>query len=653
MAVGISALSCGRGIRPSLFPAWSRRDLLAGLGRVSCDRDIMYSRTTVLLLAAPLFGIPVGMESVVLLALFQIAFWCICGTAGKKQKYFRGGKERSISARCSVLVCMVLSVCLAVSFLGVSPNSERLFQSVYAAEGFVYRGLRQISGQADEPIVGGTVSGRNNYRTGTPQLEVLLSEQPSEVLYLKGFTGREYTGGDWEYADENELFAAMADLLDWQEWESWIGAMYSTMYFALNEESVRREDTEPVTMAISQANGELYALYYPYYCRWNRQIDLGPEWYGFDYFERADMDVDWDTVADTFGRAAGWYLAILRSYESVIQTAYTGVPEDLLPRLSRLCRENPLEGTEEVTAFITSVLENSASYTLTPGNAPLNEDIVEYFLFENHEGYCVHYASAATLIYRLYGIPARYAAGYMLLPDDFEQQEDGTWRAVVTDESAHAWTEIFLEDYGWTPVDVTPAEDGTVRAFYPGFDSDTLSSALGSLSLNMDTGNDDQEEQNAEIRTGQPVQGQGKQFGTEDLQNMFLLLGAAVLEGLCLLPLILSCRRIRRACRMEKAGCRQIFALLLEMMHYAGTLDGYTGGEPDFPEALAAVVPDIRRQEAEMLQEIVSRAAYSMNEPTAHETAVVREICIRAGECIYGSLGKWKKFLFKYVRAYV
>lgn len=143
----------------------------------------------------------------------------------------------------------------------------------------------------------------------------------------------------------------------------------------------------------------------------------------------------------------------------------------LLGSGAALCREHPASDLAEATSVILSVLENSTSYTLTPGSAPVNTDIVEYFLFESREGYCVHYASAATLMYRLYGIPARYGAGYAVQPSDFVRQEDGTWVAEVTDESAHAWTEIFLEDYGWTPVEVTPASDGSMLASYPGFDA--------------------------------------------------------------------------------------------------------------------------------------------------------------------------------------
>ena len=95
-----------------------------------------------------------------------------------------------------------------------------------------------------------------------------------------------------------------------------------------------------------------------------------------------------------------------------------------------------------ITEFIRNTLRSQASYTLTPGRTPVNEDVVEYFLFESGQGYCQQFASAATLLYRLYGVPARYVSGYLLQPEDFEKQEDETWRAEVTDESAHAWSEV-------------------------------------------------------------------------------------------------------------------------------------------------------------------------------------------------------------------
>ena len=105
--------------------------------------------------------------------------------------------------------------------------------------------------------------------------------------------------------------------------------------------------------------------------------------------------------------------------------------------------------------FVRQTLADRIRYTTSPGQIPYGQDPVEYTLFERGQGYCQHFASAAVLMLRLYGIPARYVSGYALSPSDFEEQEDGGYLASVTDASAHAWPEIFLEDYGWVPIEVT------------------------------------------------------------------------------------------------------------------------------------------------------------------------------------------------------
>lgn len=118
--------------------------------------------------------------------------------------------------------------------------------------------------------------------------------------------------------------------------------------------------------------------------------------------------------------------------------------------------QRPLTDPGEITQYIREFLWSHATYSLTPGMMPLGEEVAEYFLFEGGQGYCQHFATAATLLYRLYGIPARYAAGYAVQPEEFEESEDGLYRAVLTDGQAHAWVEIYLKDAGWIPVEVTP-----------------------------------------------------------------------------------------------------------------------------------------------------------------------------------------------------
>ena len=65
----------------------------------------------------------------------------------------------------------------------------------------------------------------------------------------------------------------------------------------------------------------------------------------------------------------------------------------------------------------------------------------------------MHFASAGVLLLRRLGVPARYVTGYAA--------EIGSSGSVpVPDTAAHAWVEIYLNGYGWYPVDVTPADSG-------------------------------------------------------------------------------------------------------------------------------------------------------------------------------------------------
>lgn len=82
---------------------------------------------------------------------------------------------------------------------------------------------------------------------------------------------------------------------------------------------------------------------------------------------------------------------------------------------------------------------------------------VEYFLFENRKGFCVHFASAGTLLFRLAGKEARYAEGYAVPASAFEEQEDGTYQAQISGAMGHAWCQVWcLDDGYWENIEVTP-----------------------------------------------------------------------------------------------------------------------------------------------------------------------------------------------------
>lgn len=91
-------------------------------------------------------------------------------------------------------------------------------------------------------------------------------------------------------------------------------------------------------------------------------------------------------------------------------------------------------------------------YTLDVPDPPQGVDFVSYFLLGEQRGYCTYFATAMTVLCRMAGVPARYVEGYVALPD-----ERGV--CIVTGDTAHAWTEVYLRGVGWVTFDATPTHD--------------------------------------------------------------------------------------------------------------------------------------------------------------------------------------------------
>ena len=105
--------------------------------------------------------------------------------------------------------------------------------------------------------------------------------------------------------------------------------------------------------------------------------------------------------------------------------------------------------------IIVDYVANSARYSLnTPRMDSDAEDFARWFLEESDKGYCVHFATAATVLLRAAGIPARYVTGYMV---NCEAGETVT----VESDRAHAWVEYFDEDLRtWLVAEPTPPDFG-------------------------------------------------------------------------------------------------------------------------------------------------------------------------------------------------
>lgn len=106
--------------------------------------------------------------------------------------------------------------------------------------------------------------------------------------------------------------------------------------------------------------------------------------------------------------------------------------------------------TNMVTTVISEYIKSSAVYSLTPEKMdPSYDDFAQWFIEDADEGYCVHFASTATVLLRAAGIPARYVTGYMV-------EAQAGRETTVYQKNAHAWVEYWDKNYGWQVLEVTP-----------------------------------------------------------------------------------------------------------------------------------------------------------------------------------------------------
>lgn len=659
------------------------------------SHGLIYLFITLLLLLSSFINIHVNVETVFLLVLFQLAFWTIHLTQGHSTKVRSSVFLRTrLAGKSGIVMSFIFTISFAVVLSLVMIFSQHLYDSVYGAEGYVYRSIQNLSGGANNLITGGKISQSNLYRTGTEHLIVASDLQPTETLYLRGFSGGEYTGGDWtRSSDEEVLEKVVRDADDWKSslasgWQPGeVSIFYHQMYVAMNVLSGAAEEVSLLTL--QHSNGEynmenIYSPYYGAYLNSNLSDDTAKEdkYYEYYYFEQKDMQIDWEYDLETYFERLGvtandftsvnyilqmeedrrLYRKLQTDYMAQIGEFYTQVPTEILPRLTALVEENPLTDLDEITAFILYTLHSNASYSMTPGGAPLNQDIVEYFLFERKEGFCEHFAAAATLMYRLYGIPARYVTGYKVEPSDFKEQKFsdilGTLvtQAVVTDEAAHAWVEIFLEDYGWTPIEVTPSSNGATVVSYPGFDKSKLEQiweekdwdvSIPSLTVRNNTTD------SSEIKKGENSDFLiNIKINWEKYRDLGLVLITCLCYSILLLPLLLDYRRLQLQRKMDTWDCRAVFHRLMEALHFSGLLLEYTGSEPDFAEQFAQAVPVISGEEAEKMAAIVSKAAFGPEKPDIKEDEFVRFIYRCTVRSIYAELTRPKKIVFRFIKAF-
>lgn len=165
------------------------------------------------------------------------------------------------------------------------------------------------------------------------------------------------------------------------------------------------------------------------------------------------------------------YLGAEKEYRRFVYDHYLDIPDAVKEGLAALGPIPPARSLSEKRQRVEDIrrfLAENYSYTRSPGKTPEGKDFITYFLTESKKGYCTSFASAAVMLLRASGIPARYAAGLTVGADEIKDaplSESGLHRLSINDHHAHAWAEVYVDGLGWRPVEMTPGYEGSENPF--------------------------------------------------------------------------------------------------------------------------------------------------------------------------------------------
>ena len=144
-------------------------------------------------------------------------------------------------------------------------------------------------------------------------------------------------------------------------------------------------------------------------------------------------------------------------------TLPSGPSEGLVWLVDRLVdgKEEAFEKAQALTGYLRRI-----PYSQTPAPLPEGADLVEHFLFEGREGYCVYHSSALAVMLRIAGIPSRWVQVFIVTTGERVQSpggvevNEGAMTFVVPHKNAHSWVEAYIPSLGWVPFEATPAYRG-------------------------------------------------------------------------------------------------------------------------------------------------------------------------------------------------
>ncbi|NLI55301.1 MAG: transglutaminase domain-containing protein [Clostridiales bacterium] len=333
--------------------------------------------------------------------------------------------------------------------------------------------------------------------SGNTAIQVRVSERLS--LYLRDFAGTRYSSDGWSSVSAEE-FSALENSVSGIAPQNLLAAAAtvsgtSVSTFAL---SVRNVEATPLSIwtppALVTQAGEIANAGYVQDTALAFASSAGSSEYSLEavpvgsaLYSVSHVDGTADSLESAYLDTAGSAYGLSRAggsdadrvrdaasaYIGYIFDQYTALPDDTRAAAERLCETYGLtrevdDGTLNLAATcqtVRALLSARCSYAYSPEQVPEGADFTTYFLEESRSGYCVHFATSATVLLRALGIPARYAEGYIVIQTDYDKQPDAEGYIDIEDTHAHAWVEVFdPAQLEWIPVEMTSSTESSPNA---------------------------------------------------------------------------------------------------------------------------------------------------------------------------------------------
>ncbi len=139
------------------------------------------------------------------------------------------------------------------------------------------------------------------------------------------------------------------------------------------------------------------------------------------------------------------------------------MPKGLSERISELAERvcGIVTAPRAKAARLVDYFQREFRYSVDRRDIVADKDPIDHFLQSRHAAHCEYFASAAALMLRSEGVPARYVTGYVV--DEFSDETD-SW--LGRNLNAHAWVEAYDDrSERWFIVEATPGRDPIELAF--------------------------------------------------------------------------------------------------------------------------------------------------------------------------------------------